>query len=432
MPLPLRAAALLMLAVSCTPAAQAPRATTWHQDVAPIIDRKCATCHVAGGVAPFALSTLDDWQTYEVAALDAIRTRRMPPFPARTSCAEYSPTQALEGDQRETIERWLAEGKPAGAPQDFAPLPGAPDRLTRVDRSLPMAEPFTPTRRPDEYRCFLLDWPYGVPMSITGYELRPGQKELLHHADIFFISPDRVAEWMERDAADPGPGWECYDIPFAPEGGWIGTFVPGNRGVDFPEGTGLRVLPGSKVYLQMHYNTSVRPPAADLSVLDVRVEPKVKKPAGVQALSDPAWISRETMTIPAFDPDVTHRFEIDPAPFSPLITTQFIAGRPLKIYATTMHMHELGSRAKLEVVRADGGVDCVVDIPEWDFHWQLAYTLREPITVNPGDRVAVECSWDNSAQNQRVVNGVQAVSVARNWGTRTEDEMCVAGIYATQ
>ena len=92
------------------------------------------------------------------------------------------------------------------------------------------------------------------------------------------------------------------------------------------------------------------------------------------------------MAIPAGQKDVTHTFDIDPTMFSSIINQNFVDGRPLKLYATTMHLHQLGQVAKLEILRADGSTTCAVDIPKWDFHWQLAYTLKEPIVINPGDR----------------------------------------------
>ena len=245
--------------LACAPAAPGPQPTTWYKDVAPIVERKCGTCHEPGGIAPFALQTLEDWKAVEPSALDAIRTGRMPPFPGRADCAEYAPTQSMSAAQKATIEQWLAEGALEGAQADFASLPGAVDRLTRVDVSLPMKEAYTPTRSPDEYRCFLIDWPYDTAKFITGYELRPGRKNVVHHADLFFLNPVGGGRVGARAThADPAPGWECFDIPLGQEGGWIGTFVPGNRGVDFPEGTGLKVPVGAKVYIQMHYNIARR------------------------------------------------------------------------------------------------------------------------------------------------------------------------------
>lgn len=42
------------------------------------------------------------------------------------------------------------------------------------------------------------------------------------------------------------------------------------------------------------------------------------------------------------------------------------------------------------------------------------------------------CTWDNTAENQPVIDGQRVTPKTRKWGARTEDEMCVAGIYVTQ
>ena len=90
----------LMLALAaCSPST--PAAVTWHKDVAPIVQRKCATCHVAGGVAPFALGTAEEWKAMEAPALAAIRSGKMPPFPGKQDCADYDPTQAISAAQTE-------------------------------------------------------------------------------------------------------------------------------------------------------------------------------------------------------------------------------------------------------------------------------------------------------------------------------------------
>jgi hypothetical protein len=420
----------LLALTACAPTG--PQPLTWHKDVAPIIQRKCGTCHVAGGIAPFSLNTFAEWQEMKVPALTEMRAGRMPPFPGRPDCANYQPTLALSAEQRDTIEQWVDEGEKEGDPSTFAALPGMEDRLTRVDLSLPMKEPFTPTRPLDEYRCFLIDWPYDVPMYITGYQLRPGRQNIVHHADIFYLNPLVVSEWEQRDAADPAPGWECYSIPIGQEGGWIGTYVPGNRGVDFPAESGLKIPVGSKIYFQVHYNMTHAPAGPDVSTLDLRIESRVRKQAGVFALSDPAWISQKTMTIPAYQKDVTHTFSLEMADFASIINPAFTDGAPMKLYATTMHLHELGQAASLTLERTDGSKACAVDIPKWDFDWQLAYSMKEPITILTKDKLKVSCTWDNTAEHQPVINGVKAIPKDRNWGTRTQDEMCVAGIYVTQ
>jgi hypothetical protein len=252
---------------------------------------------------------------------------------------------------------------------------------------------------------------------------------MVHHADIFFINPDHAAEYR---ALDPNnDGYECYTLPVL-EGGWIGTFVPGTRGTDFPEGTGLKVQPGSKIFIQTHYNTAFTGKQADLLKLNLSLATRVKKPAIVEAMADLKWMQQKTMNIAAFDPDAVHRFQDDPTVYVSVFNSSFVDGVPIKLYAGTVHMHQMGSKATLEIVRANGTKECIVDIPKWSFAWQLPYTLKTPKVLNPGDQLAIECHWDNSQANQPVENGVQRMSRDLNWGAKTADEMCVGGVYMTE
>ena len=78
-------------------------------------------------------------------------------------------------------------------------------------------------------------------------------------------------------------------------------------------------------------------------------------------------------------------------------------------------------------IATDGTEECLLDIPDWDFQWQLQYFL-EPGTyavVEPGESVRLECTYDNSAANQPVVDGVQQEPRNVQWGEGTFDEMCL-------
>jgi len=73
------------------------------------------------------------------------------------------------------------------------------------------------------------------------------------------------------------------------------------------------------------------------------------------------------------------------------------------IQAVNLHMHFLGSRGRIGIQRSDGSWDCLLDIPEWDYHWSSWYQLAQPVQFNPGDMLYVECHWDNTAANQAPV-----------------------------
>ncbi len=370
--LPLAAAALLF---GCG-VKEAAKPVSYHRDIEPLVKDKCADCHVAHGIAPFALQSYGDLTAQKDAVLAAVTSHLMPPWPAARGCNTYAPDGTLSDGQIALLKGWLDAGALEGDPKDFAPSSEPKPALSRVDYTVSMKEPFTPSQSPDEYRCFILDWDATAVKYITGYAFEPGQPSMVHHADLFYVNPAYVSKFQALDDADEGPGYQCYSFPNpVDEGAWIGTFVPGSRGVDFPEGTGLALQPGSRFVIQMHYNTQFSGgPKADVSTLKLRLEDRVRHVASVQAFADLKWISDGTMDIPAGNSDVMHRYQLDPTPYLSLANDAFVDGQPVKLYAATLHMHQLGRSGRLEIVRANGQVDCLLDIPKWDFHWQLPYT----------------------------------------------------------
>ena len=133
------------------------------------------------------------------------------------------------------------------------------------------------------------------------------------------------------------------------------------------------------------------------------------------------WIM-DTMKIPAFAPDTMHSFAFDPTPF-------LSGGKPFLMYSANLHMHQLGTRAKLSLQRKDGSEDCLLDIPRWNFHWQGSYGFPAPKVVNPGDKVYLECHWDNTPPMQPIVDGKAQMPKDVFWGEGTTDEMCLGGFY---
>ena len=192
-----------------------PNAPTWHADVAPIVSRSCAGCHVEGAIGGFPLITFDDVRTIANPIRDSVQSRRMPPWGADNDCNTYENNRALTQDEVDTIVAWVdggaQEGDPADSPGPVAPL--TPPTLDRVDLSLSLAEPYTPQASPDDYRCFLMEWPYEERVWVTGYEVVPDNAAIVHHVIPFLIDPDDAEEYRALDAADPAPGYTCYGGP---------------------------------------------------------------------------------------------------------------------------------------------------------------------------------------------------------------------------
>ena len=61
------------------------------------------------------------------------------------------------------------------------------------------------------------------------------------------------------------------------------------------------------------------------------------------------------------------------------------------------HMHLRAKAFRYELIYPGGGEETILDIPRYDFNWQLHYKLREPKLVPKGTVLRSTGWYDNSA-----------------------------------
>ncbi|MGZ3441474.1 MAG: hypothetical protein ACXVDD_18270, partial [Polyangia bacterium] len=255
-----RFACALLLVAGChssSPTSTSSELTYW-KSVKPIADAKCVGCHTENNIAPFTLESFADFKAETDKVRVAVANKVMPPWPPGTGCSEYREDRSLTDAEIATITGWIDQGAVEGNKSDYQPGTPTSAGLSRVDRTLSLAAPYQPTLTPDEYRCFLMDWPETTDKFISGFRANPGNAPIVHHVIAFLAAPADVAAYQKLDDDDPAPGYVCFGGPGGPNGGagahWLGAWAPGSRGDDFPANTGIKVPAGSKVIVQVHYN----------------------------------------------------------------------------------------------------------------------------------------------------------------------------------
>ncbi len=399
---------------------------TYHKDIKPVVDARCSTCHQPGSIGPFSLTNYAETKSVADLMATVVAEQTMPPFLEDDSCREYKHNPSLSDEQIAMFQTWADEGMPEGdAANAGEPLEETAATLSRVDLELEMPVEYLPKAYPDDYRCFVVDWPYENEQFVTGFGVEPGNAEIVHHVIAFLAGPEAAPEAVALDEADEGPGYTCFgaagiDLQST---GWLGSWAPGGFGKDFPEGTGISIEPGSKVIIQVHYNALNGDVKPDQTKLKFKVDEQVEKRAMWMPWANPGWLNG-LMPIRAGDADATHKFAYDP--------TQFLSnGQSLTIHGGGLHMHLLGKSATARIKRSGGEDECLIHIPNWDFSWQGGVDFAEPAVLNPGDQLELECHWDNSMENQPIIDGQQIAPDDRNWGEGTTDEMCLGIFYMT-
>ncbi len=370
-------------------------APTYYKDVLPITQVSCNGCHGAGGIAPFALDSYEAAKLKAPLMADAVNNKRMPPWLASKSCGgPFVGDRTLSDAQIATLNAWFTGGALEGNPAD-APAPvGVAEQLPKVDLTMQMPQPYTPTLR-DDYRCFIIDPALAQQQVVVGYDITPGSKKVVHHV-ILYIVPRAAA--LAKDAQDPATGWQCFGGANVSTDGTLGAWAPGGAAVRFPAGTGIRLAANQVLAMQVHYNTDNAVEADQTSV-------KLMYGTGSE---------RSAYMLPL----VADNFSIAPGAQNYAHTESFpnSLGFPLNVWGFLPHMHTKGTKISLTAGTAN---ECLVDIPRWDFHWQSQYFRKTAFVLPKNGAINLNCTWDNPT------------NATVTWGEGTSDEMCFAFVYAT-
>lgn len=377
--------------------------TTYYKDVAPILTRRCAGCHVEDGVAPFALTSYAAAREEAVRIADVTERRIMPPWPAESSgaCNTFVDQRWLPAAEIATLGAWLRDGAPEGDPHDaVAVTPPAPPAFTPSVR-LQSAQAFTASPNRDQYRCFVVDPALATDRFIRALSVVLDRAEIVHHIQLYSADTAQARTAIaNRDASHFGPGYPCDSSGPGTGLRYVGVWAAGDHVPRWPAGTGMRIPAGAHMVLQFHYHNHGTVPITDRSAVDLELSDLVTSEAEIHDVSG----------IPLHLPPGQAETIVSAASDVPISS-------PTMVRAVRLHMHELGTHARLELERG-GARTCLLDIPRWNVGWQLFYSLDQPIALQPGDKLRVTCSYDTTSKTEPVT-----------WGLTSDDEMCLGYTY---
>ena len=308
----------------------------------------------------------------------------------------------------------------------------------------------------DDYHCFLLDPKVTKNSFITGFNVRPGNPDVVHHVILFRVPPDRVAEAKAKDAETPGQGWTCFgtsglgndrSIDDAP---WLGAWAPGGSEQVYGKGLGEEFKAGSLIVMQVHYNL-LNGAEPDRSAAELRLtsDPSTQAletqllPAPVELPCRPGHTSSKLCDRAASLADVKKRFGDGPgsladllhllcggAPAGPTQSCTRTIQSPETIRGVAGHMHLLGRSIKIEVNPGTPRARTVLDIKVWNFDNQGSVPTP-PIHLKNGDTVKVTCTHTQSLRDHLpALRGIPDKYVV--WGDGTTDEMCLGILLVTR
>lgn len=328
----------------------------------------------------------------------------------------------------------------------------------RVDVRMPAAyTPSAPTGvGTDDYRCFLLDPKITTDSFVTGFDVKPGNPDVVHHVILFRVPPDQVAAAEQKDAETDGQGWTCFGTSGMGSGGdsiddapWIGAWAPGGTEQLYGAGLGEELDAGSRIVMQVHYNLAAGvAPDTSAATLRLTEDPTTKVletkllPAPVELPCRPGKASDRLCDRAEAMKDVIARF--GPAgktadylhllcgstPVGPTqsCTREITATETIRGIAG--HMHLLGKSIRIETNPGTPRARTVLDIPVWDFDNQRSRPTP-PITLTKGDTIRVTCTHTQDLRDHVPAFAGQPDRYVV-WGEGTTDEMCLGILLVTR
>lgn len=364
---------------------------TYSNQISRILAERCVSCHRPGEVAPFPLTSYDEVVGWGETIREVVALGRMPPWFANPAHGRFANDVRMSPEEKQLLADWVANGCPEGDPAELPPARRFTDgwQISEPDLVLAMADkPFTvPAEGEVRYQYFTVDPGFAEDKWIQAAEARPGNRGVVHHILCRFVPPEQQGR---RGGEGPVVG-----------------YAPGLPPAEFPPGAALLVPAGSKLVFQMHYtpNGSVQTDRSFLGLV-------FADPATVRQPVHGGAIANRALTIP-------------PGADNHEVTAEANAPRDLWLLSLTPHMHLRGKAFRYEAHYPDGGREVLLDIPSYDFNWQLTYKLAEPKRIAKGTRVVCTAWYDNSSDNLANPDPTSTV----RWGDQTWEEMMI-GYYS--
>jgi mono/diheme cytochrome c family protein len=366
---------------------------TFTKHIAPLLDQRCVACHRPGEIGPFSLTDYEEVVGWAEMIREVISEGRMPPWSASPEYGHFSNDPRLSDAEKQLVNRWIDNGCPQGDPQDL------PQKLPRTD-GWQIDQPNQIVRIPKPYKVkaegvlayqyFNVDPGWTEDKWIAQAEVRPGNRAIVHHILVGFVPP--MVKWGQKPE-DGGP---------AP----LTSFVPGSIPHVYQTGTAAFIPRGSRLIFEIHYTPN-------------GIELEDQSYLGV-VFAEPTSVQKRVF----YDNVESKKFTIPAGASHHELVASRVFDREYLLLSMSPHMHLRGKSFRFEANYPDGKKEILLDVPRYDFNWQLRYELAEPKRLPAGTELVCYGTYDNSTDN--LANPAPNEDVHFGW--QTWDEM-LAGFF---
>lgn len=384
---------------------------TFSKDIAPILHKRCVSCHSDAKIAPFSLVNYQQAKQYAPNIQAVTHSGIMPPWKAKKGYGEFKNDPSLTDLEKTLIAKWVAAGAPEGNPAEAPPAPETfPDwRMGKPDL---IAMPALPTKIKAEgrdfFRDYLVDPKITKPTWVRIVDFRPREQGTVHHIIPSLVTKEETEKLRKIKFDYENQSWNPESISDIDTYSTLGFWSTGAPPIVTPDQAAFLMNPGDTILIDVHYKTKGRPVEEQVQVaLYFQDEPPKKEMSTRVFATGDIYIQPNEKNVRAYAIGEKIKHE----------TT---------IYALWPHMHYLGRTFKAWVKYPSGYSKPLICIDDWDPEWQLLYYLKTPMVLPPGSQVYVTGTYDNTPNNPRNPHSPPKVVEG---GESASDEMLLLQVF---
>ena len=365
---------------------------TFYKDALPVLQKNCQGCHRPGEAAPMSFLTFESTRPWAKAIKGAVATHKMPPWHADPSHGKFANDRRLSETEVATLVKWVDDGAKPGNPKDAPAARKFTDgwEISKPDVVLEMPTAFEiPASGTIDYQYVAIPTNFTEDKWVQFAEARPEDREHVHHIIAFIRDPGsaymkdlplgmpmtarQIAEQAKKSGANPREG----NMGFSD---MLVGFAPGTPAVALRPGQARLVKAGSDLILQMHYTANGKPG-------------KDKSRIGVIFSKTP--VKERVFTLASGN----GRFEIPPGDANYRVDSSITLQEDSTLIALLPHMHLRGKDFEYTAIYPTGEKEVLLNVPKYDFSWQLWYELSSPKVLPAGTKIDCVAHFDNSPNN---------------------------------
>lgn len=367
------------------------RQISYQDEIVPILRRRCTTCHVEHGLAPWAMTNHRMIQGWSPMIREVLVTRRMPPGQIDMQVGEWDNIHHITDDELITLVHWIDSGARRQGDDDPLIVQETVDdswRLGEPDLIIEVPEEKIPATGMVDFKIKHADLNLEQDQWIRAVAYNVGDRSVLHSLLVFAVDPG-LTEKEPAALVDPR------------HTEFISLYVPPRTEEEFAADSGFLLRKDRDLSFKLRYVTGGRE-----TVDRTRIGLYFRDSAPEYAVHN----------VIALNPD----FTIAPGEVDHVEHAQTpVFEQDVLVESFAPQTHTRGKSMTISAQYPDGRVQRLINVANYNFNWQMNYRLQHRVALPAGSRLISETVYDNSASNPQNVDPEAQVKV----GITTYDEI---------